>query len=213
MRIALIIASGLLATACDNREADDTAVLPADNMGQMAGQMGDNAMAADMPTTAEDYVQRTAISDMYEIQAGQLAVENGSSDEVRAFGRMMIDDHTASTRDLMAAAGQSGGPASMPTQLDSEHRAMIDRLENLDGENFDNEYMTQQMAAHRKALAMHEAYAERGDNAELRQFAQNVVPVIRGHYGRLERNTSAYGGTANNAMAGAGADNRMAPTR
>lgn len=124
MRIALLIASSLLVTACDGRETADT-IPPADTRAPRMGQMGDHAMAADMPNTAEDDVQRAAISDMYEIQAGQLAVEKASADEVRTFGQMMIDNHTAATSDMMAAVEQSDGQISMPQQLNSEHQAMI----------------------------------------------------------------------------------------
>ena len=42
--------------------------------------------AAQAPTT-EDFVKTVAISDMFEIQSGQLADEKAESDDVQSFGK------------------------------------------------------------------------------------------------------------------------------
>ena len=57
------------------------------------------AFAAQAPTT-EDFVKTVAISDMFEIQAGQLATEKAQNGDVKSFGQEMVDDHSKT----------SGGP-------------------------------------------------------------------------------------------------------
>lgn len=212
MRIALLIATGLLVTACDASETDETTAPAADTA--MTGMDGTNPdmMSVDMPATPQAYVDRAAISDMYEIEAGKLAIRQASSAETRALARTMVEDHTASTRDLTAAADQSETEITVPAELDTEHQAMLDVLENLEGENFDREYMNQQMTAHRRALALHEAYAERGDDPALQAFAVEVVPVIREHHERLERESAAWTGTADTGAA-TGEDDAMTPAQ
>ncbi|MBI1402487.1 MAG: DUF4142 domain-containing protein [Porphyrobacter sp.] len=189
MRIALLVASTLIVTACDNR-ADDTATAPADTMA--ADQTAADRMSVEAPDTAQAYVERAAISDMYEIEAGKLALDKAASPETRDFAQMMIDDHTATTRDLKDALGQMGDTAIVvPATLDNAHREMIDQLQAMEGEGFDRAYRDQQVTAHHKALALHQTYAERGDKPELQAFAKNAVPVIEKHLKALSEDLGA----------------------
>jgi predicted outer membrane protein len=55
------------------------------------------AFAAQAPTSA-DFVKTVAISDMFEVQSGQLASEKAQIGDVKSFGKKMMDDH-AETRD------------------------------------------------------------------------------------------------------------------
>ena len=47
-----------------------------------------------------DFIQKAAMSDMYEVQAGKLAAEKGQSDAVKQFGQQMVDAHTKTTEEL-----------------------------------------------------------------------------------------------------------------
>lgn len=192
MRIALVMAASLIAVGCsDQRGAEGEQADTATNA-QMAEANADGAFA-EQPPAAQEFVQLQANSDMYEIAAGNLAAERAESDQAREFGRMMVADHTTSSQALKEAVAGSGQTLEIPTQLDAEHQAQIDMLRNLNGADFDREYMTQQMAAHRKALAMLKSYGGNGDTAELRQFAQQTIPVVQKHHDWLETNASATG--------------------
>ncbi len=199
MRIALLMAASLLATACNGNEAEDQR---ADAGTPLAQPEGADAMAGQTPT-AQDFATRAAMSDMYEIASANIALEKADGAPTREFAQMMVADHTKSSQSLKDAAGQSGQTLTMPTQLDAEHQAQIDILRSLNGEEFDREYMSQQMAAHRKALTLLKAYGGNGDVAELRQFAQSTIPVVQKHHDWLDQNSpspSATGGTPGATM-------------
>lgn len=194
MRNLAILTAALLATACNapdttgsDAATDDMAATQQD--GSMMDATTDPAMSA-TPVSTGTYVAQAANSDMYEIQAGELATKNGQSQQVKDFGRMMVTDHTKSSQDMKALVARAELGVQPPARLDAEHQAMIDRLKAASGEAFDREYMAQQMAAHRKALALHQGYAQSGDNAELKGFASKVVPVVQKHYDWLEQNDS-----------------------
>ena len=40
-----------------------------------------------------DFIQKAAMSDMYEVEAGKLAADKGQSDAVKQFGQQMVDAH------------------------------------------------------------------------------------------------------------------------
>lgn len=190
MRIALLIAASLLATACNQPAADDRDADTAD----MAQNDAAGAFSDQTPP-ALGFAEATAMSDMYEVTAGNIALEKGESEAVREFAQMMVADHSKSSRDLEQALGGTVEDFSMPASLDSEHQAQVDILQSLKDDAFDREYLTQQMAAHRKTLAMLKAYAGNGDVAELRQFAQSTIPVVQKHIDWLDSNSPMPGAT------------------
>ena len=193
MRIALLTAVSLLAAACSGKEAEQER---ADAGTALSQSDGGDAMAGQMPT-AQDFTTRAAMSDMYEIASANVALEKAAGAPTREFAQMMVADHTKSSQALKDAVTQWGRTLTMPTQLDVEHQGQIDILRSLNGEEFDREYMSQQMAAHRKALMLLKAYGGNGDVAELRQFAQSTIPAVQKHYDWLDQNSprpSATGG-------------------
>lgn len=195
MRIALLVAASLLATACDNRE--DQATMTDPQMSQTQGT--DQAMNEAL--TAEAFAQNVAMSDMYEISSGEIALEKAQSDQTREFARMMVTDHTRSTQNLKDAVAGSGQTFVMRDALDAEHQSQLNTLQNLEGADFDRQYMTQQRVAHQRALELLQNYANNGDEPALRQFAQTTVPVVQKHHDWLEKNNPAQG-TAETAAAG-----------
>lgn len=134
---------------------------------------------AAQPQTAQQFVDAVAGSDMFEIESSRLAQENGTSEGVKSFAQMMIDDHTNSSTKLRDAAAQATGvtvnPQMMPRQQ-QDLQALRDA-----GENFDQTYAQQQVAAHEATLALLRSYAANGDNEALKTFAQETSTVVEGH--------------------------------
>ena len=201
MRLAMTLAASLLAlAACDGRETPDASAT-ADMMANSEAD-ADGAFA-EAPPSAQEFVQRAAMSDLYELAAARVAMERAEATSIREFAQMMITDHTSSSRALKDAVAASGQTLAMPDKLDAEHQAQVDILRSLNGADFDREYISQQTAAHRKALALLKAYASAGDNAELRQFAQSTIPAIQKHADWLDNNSPiprATGGTPGATM-------------
>lgn len=206
MRTTVILAAALLATACnspDSGEAEQARADDAMTADGVPGATGSDGMAQDSTmmaanVSAADYVSRAAISDMYEIEAGKLAVQKGETEQIRKFGQMMVDDHTKSSQEMKSLMAKMTPAATAPSRLDAEHQGMIDRLKSASGAAFDREYQNQQMMAHRKALALHEGFGSNGDNADLKAFAQKVTPVVRKHHDQI----GAMAGTATTAADG-----------
>lgn len=134
---------------------------------------------------AAGFVAKAGASDLYEIQSSQLAEQKASTDEVRQFGRMMIEHHGMTTAEVTKAA-RAAGLNPPPPALEPRQQAMIDELRGLDGKAFDAAYIRQQRMAHDEALALHSGYARNGDKAELRAAASKAVPIVRRHIERLQ---------------------------
>jgi len=96
-----------------------------------------------------DFVQFAATSSQAEIQLSQLAQQRGMNSAVKQFAERMITDHMQASDMLRQAAGGSA-PAS-PT-LDAKHQQAMQKLEKLNGAQFDHEYMETMVNDHREAV-------------------------------------------------------------
>jgi putative membrane protein len=142
--------------------------------------------AATMGQVSTDaFVTNAAISDMYEIQAGQIAQKKGQSAGVKDFGKMMVTDHTALSNEmkpLVTAAGKT-----LPTGLDERRKGMIDNLNAAPAGDFDKTYLAQQEAAHNEALTLMKGYADNGDDAGLKAAAGKAVPKVQAHLDQVKK--------------------------
>ncbi len=137
------------------------------------------------PVSTADFIQKAAMSDMFEIQAAQLAQTRGNT-AVKAFARQMLTDHRASTAALRAALhGQTDLPA-LPTALDQDHQNMLNDLRNANATEFDQKYVDNQTHAHQDALSLLQNYAQNGDNAALKTFASNTAPTVQHHLDMIQ---------------------------
>lgn len=136
-----------------------------------------NPPAAGQNVNAAEFVSKAANSDMFEIQSSQLALTKTQDSRIRDFAQHMVQDHTAASDKLKAAAqGQT-----IPTTLDQEHTQMLQQLQQASGNDFNRSYVQMQISGHQKAVSLFETYAQNGDNAQLKQFAQQTVPTLQQH--------------------------------
>jgi putative membrane protein len=150
-----------------------------------AGPVG-LASAATIGATTEGFVPAAAMADMYEIEAGKIAVARGKSADVKKFGQMMIDHHTKMSNEFKAAL-KAANIAEPPATLDDRRQGMLNNLKAAGDADFDAAYLHQQLAAHLEALTLHKTYASRGDNATLQAIAEKAQPVVQSHIDELRR--------------------------
>jgi putative membrane protein len=149
-------------------------------MAQSIGEKtGINAALGITPAT-EDFVKQAAISDMFEIQSGQLAQERGDAAD-KSFAETMIRDHGHTTSELKSMVSEGDVKMTLPTELDSTHQSKIDKLKSLTGGDFSARYQLDQVSGHKDAVSLFERYAKGGDNPKLKEWADKTLPALRRH--------------------------------
>ena len=138
------------------------------------------ALAAPAAST-ESFVQTVAMSDMFEVQSGKLAADQAGNAKVKSFGQKMVDDHTKTTNELTQLIKDENITVDLPTALDRDHQAKLDDLKGLSADAFDRAYIPTQVSAHGKAVDLFQGYADGGENADLKQWAQKTLPALKGH--------------------------------
>jgi putative membrane protein len=145
----------------------------------VAGGIG--TISAELTTSTKGFVDGAAISDMYEVQAGQIALMRAKSPDVKMFAQKMIDDHTKSTNQLKTILAKASPNFAPPMQLDSRHEGLINDLKGAKDQDFDGRYIAQQINAHDEAVILIRGYANSGDNPDIKTFAMDVLPTVQMH--------------------------------
>lgn len=190
--LSCAVFSALTLAAChkSGSNADQDLANPGDSapvnavQDMAAGPVG-LASAATIGATTEGYVPAAAMADMYEIEAGKIAVQRGNAD-VKKFGQMMIDHHTKLSNDFKAAL-KAANIAEPPATLDERRQGLLNNLRAAGDTDFDEAYLHQQAAAHLEALTLHKTYASRGDNATLKAAAEKAQPIVQSHIDQLQK--------------------------
>ena len=112
-----------------------------------------------------------------EISVGDLAQKNGGSDDVKSFGKMLVQDHTASNTKATSLAQANG--ITPPTEPNAAEKKLHDELAKLSGMEFDREFAKAMVKGHEDAIAKFEA-ASKGDD-DVAKFAQETLPTLQEH--------------------------------
>jgi predicted outer membrane protein len=126
---------------------------------------------ADVSRADRDFVNDLTITNMAEIELGRMAAERAANAEVKRFGQMMVDDHTAAGNKLKPIATEHSIP--MPADLDDKHRDLRERLSKLQGAAFDREYMKAMVDGHEDVIAKLESRIDKERLAEYKAKYEN----------------------------------------
>lgn len=152
------------------------------------------ASGAKLSSGDEKAVKDMAMADMAEVATGKLAVSKAQSPEVKAFGQQMIDDHGAALQKVQALAQARG--VTLPTELDSKHKAMSAKLEKLSGAEFDKAYMAgagvkDHTDTHNKLVSD----SKKIKDPDVKALADQHMPVVEQHLKAAQQMASAKSGT------------------
>jgi len=135
-----------------------------------------------------------AMANMAEVEAGKLAQSKSQNAEVKTFAQQMIDDHGKALQEVQTLAQAKG--VALPVELDAKHKAMAAKLEKMNGEAFDREYMkTGGVKAHKDTLAMLKKHEKAAKDADVKALAGKMIPTVEQHLKAAEQ-TPAKSGTA-----------------
>jgi putative membrane protein len=130
---------------------------------------------------SREYVAMAAMSDLFEQEAGRLAVDAAQHSAIKDLARHMVEGHTSTAGLLLRAAMSGGGGVTIPREMDGRHRQMIEELRRKQGRDFERAYLAMEIADHEEALALHRDYAQSGDDPELQGAAQTIAGIMADH--------------------------------
>ena len=111
-----------------------------------------SSVFADMAT--KEFVEKATISNMFEIEAAQLAERKVTNPAYREFAKMIITERTKAGKELKSHVKNMNG-----LQIPSKS----------------------QIHGHQETIELFQDYAQNGGNFELMMWAKNTVPTFQAH--------------------------------
>ncbi len=128
----------------------------------------------------ETFVESAAMSNMAEIEMGELALTKGTDSLVRAFAESMVNDHTTA-QDELADIADNDDDVDWPANLDQEHQGILETLSQFEGHRFDSAYIASQVTAHERAVQLFQRGRDNGRNSDVRSYINKYLPKIEMH--------------------------------
>ena len=169
------------------------AAMPYGAVAQEATTTGEDTTTGMTPVqlseTDMQFVQKAAADGMAEVELGEMAADRAASEDVQAFGDQMVEDHSKANDQLEQIAEAKG--IDLPDEMSVEAKEMQESLDALSEGEFDRAYMQHMVEDHEKAVELFQTQAESGQDPELKQFAEQTLPVLQQHLERAQQiNTS-----------------------
>jgi putative membrane protein len=132
-----------------------------------------------------------------DIDAGKLAEKNGSSKDVRAFGKQMVTDHTSVNKQATALVNKlKVKPEANDTSasLKKGGDENVAKLKKLKGKEFDKAYVDNEVTYHQAVLdAVDKTLIPSAKNAELKSLIEKVRPAFVQHLEHAKQLQSQLG--------------------
>ncbi|MGZ4035948.1 MAG: DUF4142 domain-containing protein [Bacteroidia bacterium] len=125
------------------------------------------------------FVNEAAEGGLMEVRLGELAETNGSSADVKNLGKQMISDHSKGNSELKTLAAKKN--ITLPSALNEKEQKAYDKLASLKGEDFDKAYTKCMVKDHKKDICEFKKQAKKGDDADVKTWAANTIPVLENH--------------------------------
>ena len=174
-----LICSAVYLVACGNN--DDSATTTDTSTTTVTTDttnMGSANMIA-VGDTDRQFIMEAASGGMMEVEAGRLAEQSAQNARVKAFGAMMVRDHSAANSELMALA--SARNITLPDSMMEKHKSHIEKLRTATGRAFDREYMSMMVMDHNEDVNKFQVAANNAQDTAVRGFANRTLPVLRMH--------------------------------
>ena len=142
-------------------------------------------------TTDSRTVGRFLMANDVDFSFAKLAYANSASEEVKAFARRMITDHTQIIATIRAlSTDEDIPPADDDAGRDLRDLSTLQRdtLRALSGRAFDEAYVMMELERHRAILTMiDDVLLPRARSSELRELLASTRPIIAAHIAHAEQ--------------------------
>jgi putative membrane protein len=133
---------------------------------------------------ASNFAVNAANGGMMEVELGRIAQDNAYSPRVKAFGAMMVKDHTDAGNELKGIAGALN--IAVPDSVSNDSKKEIDKLKMKKGKEFDKMYVSMMLDDHKKDIAEFRKCADNCSDSTIKSFAYNTLPVLEKHLDSIQ---------------------------
>ena len=174
----------MMASSCGNTDKNsngsaDTNALSTDSLTPYDSATTVNNPEDTASNTPIAFALKAGAGGMMEVELGNLAQSNGQLARVKSFGAMMVKDHGAANKELMALSQQKA--FNIPSTLPAEMQMHINELKALKGSEFDKKYMDMMVKDHKDDIDLFEEASKHSPDPDIKAFATKTLPTLKMH--------------------------------
>ena len=177
--------------SCHNPDQNWDSKSSADTLNNMKDSVADpnKSITKDLVMTVSKDDARFAVAaaagGLAEVELGRIARYKGASVQVKAFGTMMVSDHSKAGNELKALAKSKG--ISLPATLDHGEQQIKDDLSGKSGADFDKAYIKNMIGDHQKDIKDFQEAIGTLQDADLKAFAEKTLPILKMHLAAVQK--------------------------
>lgn len=132
----------------------------------------------------QHFLQYAAKDNQGEIRIALLAEKKAESPAVKAFARLMVDDHVTVESQLATVLNRLH--ADVSNSVTHEDQQDMHKLEPLHGHEFDRQFMHAQIKDHRGDIQKFQQELQATHVTPVKAFAMTTLPILRQHLALAE---------------------------
>lgn len=125
------------------------------------------------------FLEQAAQINMTETHLGQMAQQKAASGKIKDFGKTLENDFTNGNEKLSALADRFA--FKVPQAIDEEHQLTIQRFQNLPAEQFDRQFVQNQIQVNKQLIDKFARERRRAQDPYVEAYARQMVPVLERH--------------------------------
>jgi putative membrane protein len=196
LSFASLLIGAVLFSACNgnstNTDTTDstTTTVSSDNTNTMNDSatmnMSDtnNTANTEIKDDIKDFMKKAAEGGMMEVDLGNIAMKNSSTQQIKDFGKMMVDDHSQVNQELKALASVKN--IGLPTMVGSDKQDKIDKLSKETGAEFDKDYVSMMIDDHKKDIDEFKDAQDKANDPDIKAFLDKTIPVLQKHLDAIQ---------------------------
>lgn len=109
---------------------------------------------------------------------GQMAEAQAAGQSIKGFGQTLDKDHTNAYERLTILANKTGG--TIPKGIDIRRDKAMEQLTHMKGKRFDQGFLQDEIQSNRKIIVELKTEAQHGENADVKAWANSMLPTFEG---------------------------------
>lgn len=129
------------------------------------------------------FIEEALRNGLAEVNDSRLAQVRSESDAIREKAEEIENGYAESNRSLKRIAALHG--MDVPIEPSADRRERYAKLQDLQGAAFDAQYIASALELQERHIALFERAADATDNAEVKQFVRETLPVLKANREKL----------------------------
>jgi putative membrane protein len=161
----------------------------------LVGLFAAGAQAAPTDRSAETnasakFIQRALATDEKEMQTAERAAACASDAQTKRVAKILAREHALTYEQLSSLAQRKNWTVDTVSSMASVADTTVALLATQNSgaasaENFDEQFIDEQIRGHQQSIALFRDQAENGDDADVKAFARNTLPKLEERLSKL----------------------------